>query len=416
MPKKFNHNISSDISMTYTFSKMKLTVVAALGVTIGIAIYIFLNSMMAGFARMSDTLIFRNIAHIRVYKDDDISRPLIASENSDKKVNALVNPKIVPESQTIVNPALLMDLLRKEKDVTMVTSQVATGIFYHKGESQIAGNTIGVNIEEADKMFDIQTTMVAGKMLDLKSTPNGILLGVGVADKLSVKVGDNISISSPVNVTKVMKVVGLFRTANSQIDKVKSFMNISAAQQILLQNPSYVTDLDVNIVDYKNAVNYSNRFSALTGYKAEAWQTANETFVAASKMRSIILTSISFTVLIVAGFGIYNILSMTISQKMNDIAILKAMGFKGNDVTRIFVQQALMIGAIGVTVGLLLALLMVNVLSHTYVGGDIGYFPIRFEPFVFFQGAMVGLIVTFFAGLIPARKAANVDPVSILRK
>ena len=394
--------------MTYTFSKMKLTVVAALGVTIGIAIYIFLNSMMAGFARMSDTLIFRNIAHIRVYKDDDISRPLISSENSDKKVNALVNPKIVPESQTIVNPTLLRDLLRKEKDVTMVTSQVATGIFYHKGESQIAGNTIGVNIEEADKMFDIQTTMVAGKMLDLKSTPNGILLGVGVADKLSVKVGDNISISSPKNVTKVMKVVGLFRTANSQIDKVKSFMNISAAQQILLQNPSYVTDLDVNIVDYKNAVNYSNRFSALTGYKAEAWQTANETFVAASKMRSIILTSISFTVLIVAGFGIYNILSMTISQKMNDIAILKAMGFKGNDVTRIFVQQALMIGAIGVTVGLLLALLMVNVLSHTYVGGDIGYFPIRFEPFVFFQGAMVGLIVTFFAGLIPARKAANV--------
>ncbi len=107
---------------------------------------------------------------------------------------------------------------------------------------------------------------------------------------------------------------------------------------------------------------------------------------------------------------------MTISQKLNEIAILKAMGFKGNDVTRIFVQQALVIGCIGATAGVLLASLLVKVLSGVYIGGDIGYFPIRFEPLIFLRGALIGLGITFFAGLIPARKAANVDPVSILRK
>ncbi len=295
MRSNFRHPVNSEISLTYTFSKKRLTIVAALGVTLGMAIYIFLNSMMMGFSRMSDNLIFRNIAHVRIFKDNDISKPLIASSRENNIV-ALINPKIVPERQSIINPAALMDLLRRQKEVTYVTSQISTGVFYHKGESEIPGNTVGIEIESADKMFDIKSTMVEGNLADLQSTPNGILLGVGVADKLSVHVGDNISISSPKNVSKVMRVVGLFRTANSQIDKVKSFINLAAAQQILLKNPGYVSDINVNISDNSQAVKYAQSFAKLTGYNAEAWQTANETFVAASKMRFIILTIISFTV------------------------------------------------------------------------------------------------------------------------
>ena len=92
------------------------------------------------------------------------------------------------------------------------------------------------------------------------------------------------------------------------------------------------------------------------------------------------------------------------------------MGFKGKDVIRIFVQQALVIGLIGLATGLTLATVLVNVLSHVYVGGDIGYFPIRFEPTMYARGFLFGFVITFFAGYIPARKAANVDPVSIFRK
>jgi lipoprotein-releasing system permease protein len=118
----------------------------------------------------------------------------------------------------------------------------------------------------------------------------------------------------------------------------------------------------------------------------------------------------------VAGFGIYNILNMTVSQKINDIAILKAMGFKGGDVIRIFVTQAITIGLIGIVLGVIAATIMINLLQHVYIGGDIGYFPIRFEPLKFAQGILFGFIITFLAGYMPARKAAKVDPVSIFRK
>ena len=407
-------NINLEIPITYIVTNKKLTLVAAMGVTIGIAIFIFMNSMMMGFDRKSNEGIFKNSPHIRVYKDEETSKPLLIAEN--KSLPVIINPKVVPENNRIINPNLIMDMMRKQKEVTYVSAQVGLNVFYNNGKSQINGNTVGVLIDEADRMFNIKSLMVEGNMDDLKSTQNGILLGVGIANKMNVRTSDNISITSSKGINKIMKVVGLFETNNSMVDKSKSYININVAQQLLLQGPSYVTDINVNIDNFNAAPKYSEQLTELTGYKAEDWQAANETLVANSKMRRIIITAVSFSILLVAGFGIYNILNMTISQKINDIAILKAMGFKGRDVIRIFVAQAMIIGFIGIVLGILLALLLVKILAKTYVGGDIGYFPIKYEPMMFLRGILFGAFVTFFAGYFPARNAANVDPVSIFRR
>jgi lipoprotein-releasing system permease protein len=107
---------------------------------------------------------------------------------------------------------------------------------------------------------------------------------------------------------------------------------------------------------------------------------------------------------------------MTIMQKINDIAILKAIGFNGRDVIRIFVTQAIITGCIGIVIGCIMAALMVFRMQKVYVGGDIGYFPIFFAASKFLLGICFGFLITFLAGYIPARKAANIDPVSIFRK
>ncbi|HEY0273116.1 MAG TPA: FtsX-like permease family protein [Chitinophaga sp.] len=415
MTGKHRHNIDSEISLTYITTSRKLTAVAALGVTIGIAIYIFMNSMAAGFSRKSDATIFKNVPHIRVYKDDEISAPLLPGWDSGR-LPLIVNPRVIPESQKIVNPDQVLWLLKQQPEVVIATPQVGVDVFYNSGRTQIAGNASGVVIEEADKMFSIAETMTEGNMEALKTTPNGILVGVGVAAKMSVKTGDNITITSSRNVTKVMKVVGMFKTSNSNVDKTKSYINISSARQLKLESSGYVSDIDVNVTDYDNAPAYSQQLSFLTGYKAEDWKAANETLVAAGRMRTIMINFISLSILLVAGFGIYNILNMTINQKINEIAILKAMGFQGRDVVRIFVQQAMLIGIVGIIFGLICCSALIFFLARVYVGGDIGYFPIAYEPDMYLRGILFGLIVTFFAGYFPARKAANVDPVSIFRK
>ncbi len=406
-------NINRNIAWTYFIASKKMTMVAILGVVIGVSIFMFMNSMAAGFDRTSGESFFKTTPHIRVYKDDKISQPLKEESNSK---TLIVNPKVVPSINTIDNPMDWVKLIRKQKEVTVVFPQVSCPVFYNNGKSQITGTTIGFDPVEADKMFRISTFTVQGSIADLSTHQDGIIIGCGIAEKMNLLTGDKINMTSSKGINLTLTVVGIFKTNNSKEDKTKSYVNLATGQQFLKENNAYVTDINVNIDNPDRAPQVAKELTNLTGYKAEDWIAANETYMAASRIRKIVIMFISFTLLIVSSFGIYNILNMTVSQKINDIAILKAMGFNGGDVIRIFVYQALTIGALGVILGVLLALILVQALQHVYIGGDIGYFPIRFEPWVFVRGIFIGLFITFLAGYVPAKKAAKVDPVSIFRK
>lgn len=406
-------NINLVIAKTYIVSNKKLTAVAVLGVVLGMSIYIFMNSMMVGFDKSSNASIFKSTSHIRVYKDDEISKPLIGKQETTP---IIINPKVVPVNNTIINPNLVIETILKQKEVTVVTPQVNSNVFYNNGKSQISGLSVGIKPDEANLMYNIKSFMVEGNFDLLKSNPNGIVIGSGISEKMNLTINDNMNLTSSKGVNRTFKIVGIFKTNNANTDKTKSYINISVSQQLLKEGTSYITDINVNIDDAENAEKVARKIQNLTGYKAEGWKEANETIMAANKMRKMIITFVSLTILLVAGFGIYNILNMTVSQKINDIAILKAMGFKGNDVIKIFVTQAVSIGIMGVIGGMILAALLITILKNVYVGGDIGYFPIDYEMKKFVQGIVIGLIITFFAGYIPAKKAANVDPVEILRK
>ncbi len=124
--------------------------------------------------------------------------------------------------------------------------------------------------------------------------------------------------------------------------------------------------------------------------------------------------------MLVAGFGIYNILNMTIYEKMKEIAILKAQGFSGSSVTSIFLQQAIYIGLMGGLIGMVVGFLMSFGLSRVYIGssspmGTLKYFPMSFYLPHYIEAVFFGVLTTFAAGFFPARKAAKVDPVTIIR-
>ena len=406
-------NINTDIARTYLFSGKKMTAVAVLGVLLGMSIYIFMNSLLVGFDKASDENIFKNTPHIRLYNDDVISKNLVSDTAAEYLIS---NPKVVPKVNTIINPNGIAEMVQQQKEVTVVTAQVNTSVFYNNGKTQVSGLSIGIKPDEADMMYSIKSSMVEGKFETLKSDPNGIVIGIGIAEKMNLVLGDNINLTSQKGVTKNLRVAGIFRSFNSTADDTKSYVNLYTAQQLLKENNVYVTDISVNVKDPYQAAAVAEKLSQLTGYKSEDWKESNESLMALSKMRFIMINFVSTAIMLIAGFGIYNILNMTVSQKINDIAILKAIGFKGKDVIRIFVTQALSIGLIGVVGGMLMALLMITLLKKVYIGGDIGYFPVDYELQKFIQGIVMGLVITFFAGYIPARKAAKVDPVSIFRK
>jgi lipoprotein-releasing system permease protein len=410
-----NRSVNTEIAFTHLLSRKRQTLVASLGVTVGIAMYVFMNSLTLGVNRYSDSAIFKSAPHLRVFKEDEISKPLSTNSGKDR-TPVIINPKISNTSLNLLNPVKLLADLQSQPGIVYVAPLVTTNLFYTNGKSQVNGIASGVNILEANAMFNIESTMIDGDLRSLVTTANGILLGVGIVNRLNVKLNDNINVVSATGVVKLMKVVGIFKTSFAFTDKSKSYVNLATAQQLLGQGPNYVTDIYINVKDPKTAPEYVARLKNLTGYSVEDWQTANEQAVAGSKIRGIMLGGISWAILLVAAFGIYNILNMTITSKLNDIAILKATGFSGKDVVRIFVLEALVMGFIGTCLGVLLSYVPVYILGHVYIGADIGYFPIQFEPSIAIRGGWIGMLVTFCAGYIPAQRAARVDPLAIFRR
>ena len=408
-------NVNSEIAYTHLITRKKQTIIAALGVTVGIGIFIFMISLVVGFNRYSDEALFKAEPHLRIYQDDTLSRPLIKQIKSDY-TTVIINPKIANLSNTLVNPEKIIADLKKQEGVVTVTPQVSVNIFYNNGISQINGEASGVNIMDANAMFNIESTMLAGDVRNLLSTSNGILIGVGIAEKLNIQLYDNINITSSIGVVKMMKVEGIFKTANSNIDLTKSYINLAISQQLMKKSSSYLTDILVNIEDPNEAPKFSKKLQSSTIYKVEDWQAANEQSMSNKKTRQVMFGSISLAILLVAAFGIYNIINMTIKEKLNDIAILKATGFSGKDVINIFLKESLIMGIIGTSFGLLMASGLIKFVSGIYIGGDREYFPIGYEPPIFFIGAILGVLITLGAGYIPAIGAAKIDPIEIFRK
>lgn len=408
-------NVNIDIAFTHIITRKRQTLVASLGVTIGVAIYFFMNSLSSGFTRFSRDEIFKNSAHIKIYKEDQISKP-IAPDSAGNLVTVISNPQITTLSYKLIDPEKLLANIKKEPFVTYAVAQVSFDAFYNRGKAQVRGGGTGADITQYNAMFNLEKYMVAGRTSALQGNLDGIIIGSGIAEKLNLGLEDNITVTSSYAVVKVLKIVGIFETGSTMSDQSKSYVNVSTAQQFLKEGPSYIGTLYVNTPDPNRSESYAAQLQQLTDYKVEDWKTTNADVLAGDKTRGTMMTAISFSILLVAGFGIYNILSSTISQKINDIAILKATGFTGKDVVRIFVMEALIMGIVGTLAGLMIGSVLIKIMSGIYMGGPVGYFPIYFELKLFGISFLLGMLITIAAGYFPARKAAKVDPVEILRR
>jgi lipoprotein-releasing system permease protein len=250
----------------------------------------------------------------------------------------------------------------------------------------------------------------------LARRPDGIIVGIELAKNLSLKVDDNLNILTSDGVSRTYKVIGTFRSNLSSVDKAKAYLSITATRQLLAANQDYITDIQVNIVDFEKTKALVRRIAPIIPYKVESWQMANAQLEAGSNLRDVIAVAVSLTILIVAGFGIYNIMNMMITEKIREIAILKAMGFAGKDVRRIFLTQSIVIGLVGGVIGMALGWLVSDVVNHVpFNVAGLATLPMTYNPKDYILAFSFGLITTFVAGYLPSRKAARIDPVTIIR-
>lgn len=411
--------LALEIAKTHLIAKPKQTIVAMLGVTFGIGMFIAMVSLMTGLNKFTEELTMTSSPDIHIYHDVSQERPSIIDVYNENGVNYVYHQKPKKETSKIRNAFNISEILRRDPRVSGVAPMLASQVFYNFGAVQLNGTMMGVDILEEDKLFNLRAKMKSGAIEDLKASHDGIIMGTGLARKLTVTTGERVVITTPQGYTMTLKIVGLFQMGIGTIDNIRSYANISTVQTILQQDKSYITDINVKLHDLNTAKAIAPEYQKLFKYKAEDWETANATFLTGSIIRNILTYSVSITLLIVAGFGIYNILNMTIYSKIKDIAILKAMGFSAADVKHIFLIQAVVIGLIGSLMGLCIGYGLSYLISQApFNGGDfisLERLPVNFDPLYYVIGIVFGVSTTAFAGYMPSRKAGKVDPIEILR-
>lgn len=232
-------------------------------------------------------------------------------------------------------------------------------------------------------------------------------------------IGDIIQVTTSKGERFQLKVVGYFQSGISEIDKVQSYANLNTTQKLLGESTGYITDIQVKLHDILLAPKLAKEYHEKFNIEAIDVQTANSQFETGSSVRTLISYAVGVTLLIVAGFGIYNILNMMIYEKMDSIAILKATGFSGADVNKIFITIALSIGIFGGSLGLLfgfgLSALIDQIPFNTASLPTVKTYPIHYNPMFYLIGAIFSIITTYLAGYFPSRKASKIDPVVIIR-
>jgi lipoprotein-releasing system permease protein len=339
-------------------ARLKQTMVTSFGVTFSITMFIALLSFMAGLNSLLDNLILNRTPHVRLYNEilPTKIQPIEKAEAYAGSHHFIRHIKPKNELLEIRNSGAIMAALKQDSLVRGVAPKIPAPIFYNVGAVNLTGVINGIDVDAENRLFTFQDYVVEGKTLDLKNTPNSIILGIGAAKKILVQLGDNIQITTPTGERFQLKVVGFFQSGIEEIDKVQSYATLATTQKILGKSNSYATDIQVKLTDMTLAPEMAKRYHRLFGIEAMDIQTANAQFDTGSSVRTLISYAVGITLLIGAGSGIYNILNMVIYEKMDSIAILKATGFSGRDVNFIFITIALTIGLVGGALGLLFGL------------------------------------------------------------
>lgn len=413
--------VIASIAKTHLLSRMKQTVIAALGVTFGIGTFITMVCFMTGLNGLLDGLILNRTPHVHLFNEIKPSSQQPVQQFYAGAVAEHVIHSVQPKkSQLRIHNALpILNQLNADQAVKGAIPQVMAQVFYQAGSIKLNGRVSGIVAEEESRLFSLSDYVVAGDLNDLSTVENGVLLGAGIARKMSVGIGDRVLVSSAEGNFFPLKIIGLYQSGLAEVDDVQSYTSLRTAQRILGKGGSYITDINVKLWDMEQAPEMAQTIRRKYNLNAIDIKAANAQFETGTSIRNIITYSVSIALLIVAGFGIYNILNMLIYEKMNDIAILKATGFSGQDVQKIFISQAMIIGLVGGLLGLLVGLGLSMLIDRTPFETDalptISTFPVNFDPNFFLIGIVFALVSTFFAGYLPARKARKMDPVQVIR-
>ena len=408
------------ISLTLLRAKLRQSIVAAVGVMFSITMFVTLLGFMNGLNDLLDGLILNRTPHIRLYNELKASPTQPIDLTTDSSTHNFVrNVKPKNELPKLRNAQAIMDALKKDPRVLAVSPRLVAQVFFNVGTVDLNAQVNGIDVTQEVLYYRFADYLTEGDPHDLATSANTIVLGKGLADMMEASIGETVQVTTATGERAMLRVSGIFQSGIADADKVQCYANIKTVQKLLARPGSYYTDINVKLRDLLQAPAMAKELAARFNVDAVDIQSANAQFETGSKVRSIISYAVGIVLLIVAGFGIYNILNMLIYEKLDAIAILKATGFSGRDVQRIFLLLSMIIGVVGSMAGLLAGFGLQTIIDHlpfeTAALPTVKTYVIDYSLKYYAIAVGFALLTTWIAGWFPSRKASQVDPVEIIR-
>jgi lipoprotein-releasing system permease protein len=407
------------IALRQLWERKGLNGIAVLGVMLGVLTLIAINGIMQGFQQKFLNNIIKISPHVTLYDKQLRPAPSILARFEGNFVAADVAHETPSDRQLRINrPDEIVRALEKMEGVVGAAGALTGSAVLAFGAKQYPVDLRGIDPPRQDRVTPIAAYVIQGNFRGLDGTPDGILLGSGVATRMGAKLGDVVTCGSASTTPLALKVVGIYEAGIPPVDNTRVYVHLRTAQA-LLAKPDIVGRIDIKLADPDASVAFTAHLEQMLGYDAESWQEANQNFLSVFKQQNTIISFVVGAILAVGGFGILAIQIMIVLQKTRDIAILRSVGFRRRDILVAFLLQGGIIAALGAGLGdgvghlVLMGLSRLKNKQEALVKSE--YFLIHDDPRMYLYGLAFALIVGFLASLIPAWRGSRVEPVDVLR-
>lgn len=405
------------IAAKHIWARKRQSLVSLLGIIIGVAFFLAIASLMQGSQNDFIKRLIDNSPHITVHDDYREAKKQPITRVYDGANIEIRSVQPLPETRGIRGYKRVVEDLKTRPGVRASATLTGQAILNYAGrDNAIVLN--GMIPEDMKDLTTVEENMIEGSIDDLIANRNGIIVGAELVRRLMLETGDNITLAASTGQVRTFKIVGIFRTGGLAYDDQQAFTDIKRVQAMM--NKSNRANTIIVKMDNSNAArDLAAEIEGRIGYKSVSWQEASEDIMSTLAIRNVIMYTVVSAVLLVAAFGIYNIIFTIIMEKQKDIAILKSMGFRASDIKKIFIIQGCILGVAGVVLGIPcgmgLMLLMEQVEMTPPGVSEVVNLPVDWSLPQFFIAGGFAFFAAVIASYLPAKKGAKVLPVDILR-
>lgn len=404
------------IAAKHLIVRQRQSLVAVSGVTVGVGFFLAVSALMVGSQNDFVERLIDAAPHIVV--SDELrspppqpglrANPGAAVELHGYKVRNEVRG--IKGWQRIIRAA-------EQVDGAIASPSLTGAVTLRLGGREEPLAVIGIDPAIEERISTISEKLASGQLSDLERVQGAVIIGEEMAERLGLRMGDMVAATSATGTTRSLRIVGTIKPGEVALGGGTTGYMLLREVQSLLGRPFVINRIGIRLADPNDADVVAKRLEARFTYKAQSWQERSADFMALLFTRNAIMYTVISAILLVAAFGIYTAVSNSVADKRRDIAIMRSMGFSQGDLQLVFVIEGLALAIAGILVGWLLGFGLIQILSSIEFPalGQGEKFPVDDSPMQYLLAAGASLLTGVIAAWLPARKAARVDPVDILR-